>query len=84
MTIRVPIRTAAVLAATALSVASANAGLAAPRISSSNAAATPVTYQVLRQDVIINADIWAAKPEMMAAWRDSPASSACRTSAPAT
>jgi hypothetical protein len=67
MTICFPIRTAAVLAATALSVASANAGLAAPRISSGGVAATPLSYQVLRQDVIINADIWAAKPEMMAA-----------------
>ena len=52
------------LAATVLAVASANASLATPR---SSVPATPVTYQVLRQDVIINADIWSAKPEMMAA-----------------
>jgi hypothetical protein len=64
VTIRFPIRTATVLATTALAVASANASLATPR---SSVSATPVTYQVLRQDVIINADIWAAKPEMMAA-----------------
>ena len=64
MTIRFPIRTATVLAATALAVASANASLATPR---SSVPATSPTYQVLRQDVIINADIWAAKPEMMAA-----------------
>ena len=28
---------------------------------------TPLPYQVLRRDVIINADMWAKKPEMMAA-----------------
>jgi hypothetical protein len=64
MTIWLPVRIAAVLAAAAVSAASANAGLAATE---SSVAKTPVTYQVLRQDVIINADIWAAKPEMMAA-----------------
>jgi hypothetical protein len=64
MMIRVPVRVAAVLAAAAVSAASANAGLAATQ---SSAAKTPVTYRVLRQDVIINADIWADKPEMMAA-----------------
>src|SRR6202161_4819464 len=64
VTIRFPIRTAAVLAATALAVASANASLATAR---SSVPATSPTYQALRQDVIINADIWAAKPEMMAA-----------------
>jgi hypothetical protein len=64
MTIWLPVRIAAVLAAAVVSAASANAGLAATE---SSVAKTPVTYQVLRQDVIINADIWAAKPEMMAA-----------------
>ncbi len=64
MTMWLPIRAAGVLAAAAVSAASANAGLAA---SHSSIAGPPVTYQVLRQDVIINADIWAAKPEMMAA-----------------
>jgi hypothetical protein len=64
MLIRLPVRVTAVLAAAAVSVASANAGLAAQR---SSATKTPFTYRVLRQDVIINADIWAAKPEMMAA-----------------
>jgi hypothetical protein len=64
MTIWLPVRIGAVLGAAAVSAASANAGLAATR---SSVAATPITYQVLRQDVIINADIWAAKPEMMAA-----------------
>ena len=64
MTIRFPIRTAAVLAATALALASANASLATPR---SSVPATPPTYQVLRQDVIINADIWAAPPDDTAA-----------------
>jgi hypothetical protein len=64
MTIWLPVRIAAVFAAAAVCAASANAGYAATR---SGAAPTPITYQVLRQDVIINADIWAAKPEMMAA-----------------
>ncbi len=59
VTNRFPIRTATVLAAAALAVASANAGLAAQR---SSVAKTPFTYRVLRQDVIVNADIWAAKP----------------------
>jgi hypothetical protein len=64
MTIWLPVRIGAVLAAAAMCAASANAGYAATQ---SSAAKTPITYQVLRQDVIINADIWAAKPEMMAA-----------------
>jgi hypothetical protein len=63
--IALPVRAAAVLAAMAVSAVSANVGLASPERSS--AAGPPPTYQVLRQDVIINADIWAAKPEMMAA-----------------
>ena len=70
MTIWLPVRIAGVLAAAAVCAASANVGLAAtksPAATASSAAKTPVTYQVLRQDVIINADIWAAKPEMMAA-----------------
>jgi len=64
MTIWLPVRIAAVVAAAAVCAASANAGYAATQ---SSAAGTPITYRVLRQDVIINADIWAAKPEMMAA-----------------
>jgi hypothetical protein len=64
MTIWLPVRIAAVLGAAAVCAASANAGYAATQ---SSAAPTPITYRVLRQDVIINADIWAAKPEMMAA-----------------
>jgi hypothetical protein len=46
----------------ALPSAAADRGLTVPRSSP----ASP-TYQVLRQDIIINADIWAKKPEMMAA-----------------
>ena len=66
MMISVLARATAVLAvALSAGVAgSANAGLAGPGQSSSK---TPLTYQILRQDVIINADIWAQKPEMMAA-----------------
>ncbi|HTZ25272.1 MAG TPA: hypothetical protein VMC83_14875 [Streptosporangiaceae bacterium] len=69
MRIWLPVRVTAVLAAAAVSAAavsaaSPHAGLAATQ---SSAAPTPITYRVLRQDVIINADIWAAKPEMMAA-----------------
>jgi len=64
MMISVAVRAAALLAAAAVSAGSANTGLATPEHSSGG---TPPSYQVLRQDVIINADIWAAKPEMMAA-----------------
>ena len=73
MTTSVPVRVAAVLAAVALFAGSANTGLAMPQKSDQSdqsdqsAAPTPPTYQVLRQDVIINADIWARKPEIMAA-----------------
>jgi hypothetical protein len=69
----IPLRAAAVLAAVALFAGSANTGLAMPEHngqsgqSGQSGAPTPPTYQVLRQDVIINADIWARKPEMMAA-----------------
>jgi hypothetical protein len=64
MVISVAARAAALLAAAAVTAGSANAGLATPERSGGR---TPPTYQVLRQDVIINADIWARKPEMMAA-----------------
>lgn len=47
----------------ALPSAAANDGLAAPR----NGHPTSSAYQVLQQDIIIDADIWAPKPEMMAA-----------------
>jgi hypothetical protein len=62
----IPVRAAAVLAAVALFAGSANTGLAMPEQSDQSGETSP-TYQVLRQDVIINADIWARKPEMMAA-----------------
>jgi hypothetical protein len=61
----VSIRMGALLGAAVLSAASANAGMATPK--SSSVGATSLGYQVLRQDVIVNADIWAKKPEMMAA-----------------
>ena len=35
--------------------------------SAGRAGKLPYTYRVLRRDVIINADIWNRKPEMMAA-----------------
>ena len=59
----------AAAAAVAVAAALATEGPAsgsplAPRVSSGS---VPFTYQVLRQDVIINADIWNLKPEMMAA-----------------
>ena len=63
----IPVRAAAVLAAVALFAGSANTGLAMPEQSDQGGGGTPPTYQVLRQDVIINADIWARKPEIMAA-----------------
>jgi hypothetical protein len=55
---------ATALLALAVSAWSANAGLAMPEQSGGG---TPLSSQILRQDVIINADIWAQKPEMMAA-----------------
>jgi hypothetical protein len=55
---------ATALLALAVSAGSANAGLAMPEQGGGKA---PLSYQILRQDVIINADIWARKPEMMAA-----------------
>jgi len=63
MMISVPARALALLAL-AVSAGPASASLAAPEQSSGK---TPLSYQILRQDVIINADIWARKPEMMAA-----------------
>jgi hypothetical protein len=66
MMISVLARSMAVLAVVASAgvAGSANGGLAGPDHSSGK---TPLTYRILRQDVIINADIWAQKPEMMAA-----------------
>jgi hypothetical protein len=55
---------ATALLAVAISAGSAKVGLAMPEQSGGE---TPPSYQILRQDVIINADIWARKPEMMAA-----------------
>jgi len=55
---------ATALLALALSAGSANAG---PTVPVQSGGGTPLSYQILRQNVIINADIWAQKPEMMAA-----------------
>jgi hypothetical protein len=57
--------TLASVAAMAVSAGPVTAGLATPQ--QGGAGKTPPTYKALRQDVIINADIWARKPEMMAA-----------------
>lgn len=57
-------RVTALLALAASSAGSANLGPAMPERSGGK---PPLTYEILRQDVIINADIWARKPEMMAA-----------------
>ena len=55
----------------AMSAAAALPAAAASRPAASGSASTgsklPYTYRVLRRDVIINADIWNRKPEMMAA-----------------
>ena len=59
----VSVRIAAVLVAAGLAVGQAG-GPGTPKASSST---PPHSYRVLRRDVIINADIWNAKPEMMAA-----------------
>lgn len=64
MMISVLARVTALLALAASSAGSANVGPAIPEQSGGK---PPLSYQILRQDVIINADIWARKPEMMAA-----------------
>ena len=58
------LRTGALLTATALSIGGAAGSSAPPK---RNGPQTSPGYQVLRQNVIINADLWNAKPEMMAA-----------------
>lgn len=65
MVIFVPGRATALLATVAISAGAANLGLAAEP--AHGGGGTPASYKVLRRDVIINADIWARKPEMMAA-----------------
>jgi hypothetical protein len=65
MMISAPARAIALLAAVVgVSAGPASVGLAQP---DPGGAGTPASYRILRQDVIINADIWAQKPEMMAA-----------------
>jgi hypothetical protein len=68
--LRAVLRAAAVMTAAAMasSPAGGRAGAArSPRPAAGGAHGLPLGYRVLRQDVIINADIWAKKPEMMAA-----------------
>jgi hypothetical protein len=63
MVISVLARTVVVLAAAASAVSATSDG-AGPGQAGGK---VPLSYRILRQDVIINADIWARKPEMMAA-----------------
>ena len=61
---------AAVAGISAVTAASAAFSVAAPDHAAAlpgKSHGTPLPYQVLRRDVIINADMWAEKPEMMAA-----------------
>ena len=61
---------AAVAVISAVTAASAAFSVAAPDHAAGlpgKGHGTPLPYQVLRRDVIINADMWAKKPEMMAA-----------------
>src|SRR5262249_59780041 len=58
------IRTSAVLAAATLSITGVTGSSA---LAKRNGPMTSPGYQVLRRNVIINADIWNKKPEMMAA-----------------
>jgi hypothetical protein len=64
-------RTGTLLAAGAIALVAGSAGIAARPGSSAAAAGASrrasIGYQVLRRDVIINADVWNTRPEMMAA-----------------
>lgn len=60
----VSVRIAAVLAAAGLAAGQAGGSQPMPKASGGT---PPYSYRVLRRDVIINADIWNARPEMMAA-----------------
>jgi len=55
------------VAVTAAAVMAAGPASGSPRVPGTSHAKVPYTYRVLRRDVIINADIWNRKPEMMAA-----------------
>jgi len=59
------LRVGAALTAAVLPLAATTAGAAAPHARA--AAKSSAGYQVLRRNIIINADIWNARPEMMAA-----------------
>jgi hypothetical protein len=64
------LRAAAVMTAAAMASAPASGHLEAPRSHRPAAGRPhrlPLGYRILRRDIIINADIWAKKPEMMAA-----------------
>ena len=67
------LRTGGMLAAGAVVLAAITGGTGTGRPRHGRAAApavsrgTPIGYQVLRRDVIINADVWNTRPEMMAA-----------------
>ena len=67
------LRTGGMLAAGAVVLAAITGGTGTGRPRHGRAAApavsrgTPIGYQVLRRDVILNADVWNTRPEMMAA-----------------
>jgi hypothetical protein len=63
------LRATAVIAAAAMASSTAGGHVEAPppHRPAGRAHKLPLGYRVLRRDVIINADIWAKKPEMMAA-----------------
>lgn len=55
------------VAAASVTVLAASAGVSQAPADAAGHGTVPHSYQVLRRDVIINADIWNKKPEMMAA-----------------
>ncbi|HEX3489414.1 MAG TPA: hypothetical protein VHU92_08720, partial [Streptosporangiaceae bacterium] len=63
----ITLRAAGVAVLLAISAAAALPATAASRPAAPASSKLPYTYRVLRRDVIINADIWNRKPEMMAA-----------------
>jgi hypothetical protein len=63
----ITLRAAGAGVALALSAAAALPAAAASHSPAPAGSTVPYTYRVLRRDVIINADVWNRKPEMMAA-----------------
>lgn len=62
-----PLRIAAVLAAVALTTGTGTVAVSGAHAAARRVAPPPLGYLILHRNVLINADIWNRKPEMMAA-----------------